>query len=79
MTSASVKSPDDRAPAHWTDREVDEGVFKDARLGNRFRELLIQLRGGMGESIPLACQDWANTKAAYRFFSNERVHEGDIL
>ena len=79
MTSASVKSPDDRAPAHWTDREVDEGVFKDARLGKRFRELLIQLGGGMGESIPLACQDWANTKAAYRFFSNERVHEGDIL
>ena len=33
----------------------------------------------MGESIPLACQDWANTKAAYRFFSNERVSEEDIL
>ena len=79
MPSASVKSPDDRAPAHWTDREVDEGVFKDARLGKRFRELLIQLGGGMGESIPFACQDWANTKAAYRFFSNDRVQEGDIL
>jgi hypothetical protein len=79
MPSASVKSPDDRAPTHWTDREVDEGVFKDARLGKRFRELLIQLGGGMGESIPFACQDWANTKAAYRFFSNDRVQEGDIL
>jgi hypothetical protein len=33
----------------------------------------------MGESIPLVCQDWANTKAAYRFFSNERVTEKDIL
>jgi hypothetical protein len=33
----------------------------------------------MGRSIPFACQDWANTKAAYRFFSNERVNEGDIL
>ena len=32
----------------------------------------------MGESIPLVCQDWANTKAAYRFFSNERVSEEDI-
>lgn len=79
MPSASVKSTDDRAPAHWTDREVDEGVFKDARLGKRFRELLIQLGGGMGESIPFACQDWAKTKAAYRFFSNDRVQEGDIL
>jgi len=33
----------------------------------------------MGQSIPLVCQDWANTKAAYRFFSNERVSEADIL
>jgi hypothetical protein len=33
----------------------------------------------MGESIPLVCQDWANTKAAYRFFSNERVSEAAIL
>ena len=33
----------------------------------------------MGESIPFACQDWANTKAAYRFFANDRVDEGDIL
>lgn len=33
----------------------------------------------MGGSIPFACQDWANTKAAYRFFSNPNVEEGDIL
>ena len=33
----------------------------------------------MGQSIPLVCQDWANTKAAYRFFSNDRVSESDIL
>ena len=36
-------------------------------------------RAGLGESIPLACQDWAGTKAAYRFFSNERVSEEEIL
>jgi hypothetical protein len=33
----------------------------------------------MGASIPLACQDWANTKAAYRFFSNDRINEAEIL
>ena len=38
-----------------------------------------QLSDGAGESIPMACQDWANTKAAYRFFGNERVNERDIL
>lgn len=33
----------------------------------------------MGESIPPVCQDWANTRAAYRFFSSERVSEAEIL
>ena len=33
----------------------------------------------MGANIPLACQDWANTKGAYRFFSNDRVSEEEIL
>jgi len=27
----------------------------------------------------MACQDWANTKAAYRFFSNPRLSEDEIL
>ena len=63
----------------WVDREVAGCDFRDARLGHRFRKLLGQIGGAMGESIPLACQDWANTKAAYRFFSNDRVSEADIL
>jgi hypothetical protein len=33
----------------------------------------------VGQTIPFVCQDWANTKAAYRFFSNERVDEEAIL
>ncbi|WP_197531972.1 IS4/Tn5 family transposase DNA-binding protein [Paramagnetospirillum magneticum] len=32
-----------------------------------------QLGGAIGQAIPRACQDWANTKAAYRFFFNSRV------
>ncbi len=35
--------------------------------------------GAIGASLPLACQDWANTKAAYRFFSDDRVSEDQIL
>jgi Transposase DNA-binding len=66
-------------PDHWTAGEVDQTAFKDARLGQRFGQLLRQVGDGMGESIPFACQDWANTKAAYRFFANDRVDEGDIL
>jgi Transposase DNA-binding len=61
------------------DREIAGCAFKDARLGHRFRMLLKRLGSAMGESIPLVCQDWANTKAAYRFFANERGTEEDIL
>ena len=54
------------------DNEVAGCSFKDARLAKRFGKLLGMMSEGIGESIPYACQDWANTKAAYRFFSNFR-------
>jgi Transposase DNA-binding len=53
--------------------------FKDARVERRFRKLVRQLARKTGYSIPVACQDWANTKAAYRFFSNRQVSEAGIL
>jgi Transposase DNA-binding len=63
----------------WVDGEIAACEFADVRLGRRFRTLLEQIGDAVGESVPTTCQDWANTKAAYRFFSNERVDEGDIL
>src|SRR5436305_2088356 len=63
----------------WIDQELAGCRFQDVRLEKRFRTLLEQLSNGVGESIPLVCQDWANTKAAYRFLSNERVSEEAIL
>jgi hypothetical protein len=33
----------------------------------------------LGQSIPLARQDWTNAKAAYRFLSNRRVSEAPTL
>jgi hypothetical protein len=36
------------------------------------------LRRRVGDSLPAACEDWANTKAAYHFFSNDRVTEQEI-
>src|SRR3954453_13198838 len=63
----------------WIDREIAGCRFADERLSGRLRTLLAQMAGAMGGSIPLACQDWANTKPAYRFFSNDRVSEGEIL
>jgi hypothetical protein len=63
----------------WIERELVGSEFTDVRLNKRFRKLFQQLSEATGESIPLVCQDWANTKAAYRFLSNHRVNEGDIL
>jgi hypothetical protein len=63
----------------WVDQELAGSTFKDERLGRRLRKLLVQMAGAVGAPIPLACQDWANTKAAYRFLSNEAVSEAEIL
>jgi Transposase DNA-binding len=63
----------------WIDDEVAGCRFADERLGQRLRKLLDQMAGALGESIPLACQDWANTKAAYRFLATERISDGAIL
>src|SRR5437667_5427523 len=65
--------------ASWIDDELAGSKFADVRLEKRFRTLVERLSEGIGETIPMACQDWANTKAAYRFFSNPRVSEEDIL
>jgi hypothetical protein len=45
--------------------------FVDERLNKRLHKLVAQIGSAMGQSIPLVCQDWANTKAAYRFLSND--------
>ena len=63
----------------WMDQEVKGCHFNDVRLAKRFRKLLGQMADGMGESVPSACQDWANTKAAYRFFANAEVGEDQIM
>jgi hypothetical protein len=63
----------------WIDAELQGSVFKGKRLKTRFFQLVSQMAGKVGESLPMACQDWANTKAAYRFFSNPNLNEGEIL
>ncbi len=63
----------------WIDDELGKSKFADKRLGKRLIKLIRQLANKMGNSIPTACQDWANTKAAYRFFSNPNLSEEEIL
>ncbi|EHA1940723.1 hypothetical protein JKH05_004394 [Salmonella enterica] len=63
----------------WLAQEDDESSFNDRRLGRRFRELMKNFWKNLGSTIPFACQDWAGTKAAYRFLSNPNVDESAIL
>jgi hypothetical protein len=78
IQAAGASSSADRAVGLlWED--LGGCQFRDARLGRRFQKLVRQLETRLGQSIPLACQDWTNTKAAYRFLSNRRVSEGTIL
>jgi len=63
----------------WVEREIEGCEFPDQRLKARFGKLLGQLGEKIGSALPTACQDWAATKAAYRFFDNPRVDESIIL
>ena len=69
----------DLRSAEWIDNEVVGCEFEDVRHGKRLRQLLEQLSSRVGATTPWACQDWANAKAAYRFFDNERISESNIL
>jgi hypothetical protein len=63
----------------WVEREMEACRFPDERLKKRFGELLARLGGKIGSALPAACQDWAASKAAYRFFDNRRFDEHAIL
>jgi len=63
----------------WSEQEIDSSQFKDKRIGNRFKQILSVLGSLPGESIPQVCQSWAETKAVYRFLSNERVDPQEML
>jgi len=76
---ARAREQAEAARQEWITQELAGCEFQDVRLRKRFAKLFRQLSGGIGESIPWACQDWTSTKAAYRFFANERVSESAIL
>ncbi|KZY99012.1 transposase [Sulfitobacter sp. HI0076] len=64
---------------NWVGTETARCDLGDVRLNRRLEAMLATLGGRPGKSLPTAFQDWSNTKAAYRFFSNENVSEDKIL
>lgn len=63
----------------WVENELAGAELPDRRLKSRLGKLVNALAQRIGDTVPAACQDWAATKAAYRFFDNARVNEDTIL
>lgn len=63
----------------WVEQETSGCDLGDARLNRRLGVMLEALGTRPGKSLPTAFQDWAATKAAYRFFDNDAVSEDKIL
>lgn len=64
---------------NWVETETAGCDLGDVRLNRRLEAMLGALGERPGKSLPTAFQDWSNTKAAYRFFSNGNVSEDRIL
>ena len=57
----------------WAAEEFADVELNDARLNRRCQELAIALGQHPSAPINQACEDWADTKAAYRFFDNPKA------
>lgn len=67
------------AKLHWSKTEFSEVSFGDKRLNMRFQKTVEKLSDQPLSSINQACGNWANTKAAYRLFDNEKIKPEQIL
>lgn len=56
----------------WVEQELATLALKDKRLTKRAKEIVRQMAQHPTGSIPQFSQDWSATKAAYRFFDNEK-------
>jgi hypothetical protein len=63
----------------WAESELKTIDLGDIRLNKRAIFLLDNLGGKPSENIPQTCKGWAETKAAYRFFSNKKVTSKQVL
>lgn len=57
----------------WSAQEIDGVELGDERLNRRAAETLVKLGKYPSGSIPQGCDEWADTKATYALFKNEKV------
>lgn len=63
----------------WLRNELKSSEFKDERLKKRFEYIINAINHNYGKSIPQVFDEWSEIKATYRFLSNARVNESEIL
>ena len=57
----------------WASHELRYVQLGDARLNTRLMKMVEDFSTQPESSVPQACGDWASTKAAYGFWSNDKV------
>ena len=70
---------DNECDAGWATEEFEDVCLGDKRLDARLITLCDRFSDSPESPINQACADWAETKAAYRFFQNENVEAAEIL
>jgi len=63
----------------WAVEEFAQVKLKDDRLNQRCPKVAAALGQQPTASINQACEDWAASKAAYRFFDNPKVAPDELL
>ncbi|MCP5097420.1 MAG: transposase, partial [Chloroflexi bacterium] len=58
---------------NWSSEEMAGVTLGDKRLNKRTVEVLEKLGKHPSGSIPYGCDEWADTKATYELFKNEKV------
>ncbi len=65
--------------ASWAEEEFGDADLGDVRRTARLVQLASVLGAQPSASLPAAMPDWADLKAAYRFFDNDCVHAEAVL
>jgi len=65
--------------ADWVAEEMADADLNDRRLNRRLKRILSDLAQHPTVSIPAACNGYAETAAAYRFFDNDKADFDAVL
>lgn len=68
-----------KASKRWTEQEFAGLDLGDGRLNKRAKILMERFTANPTASIPMACESWAETCAAYRFLGNPDVDWRDMM